>query len=477
MSARVTDTERQLHDLLASLNVVLWRAEPGERRFTFVSDHAEALFGFPVERWLDERGFWLARLHPADRDLVLSREREAVARGADYEIAYRMLAADGRAVGVWDVVRVAVDGDGRPVELRGVTIAVTARLPGSVAFELSSLLTTILGYAEMLLLQTPAADERRRDLDRVREAAERAAGLLRPPAGPGRDAPTAPRPLDVCDTVCSLEPALRHVLPEGAALIVTTAAAVPFAFASAEPFEQCLQALVDDAAREADRGGTVLVEVGAVRLDQTFARRRGGVRGGKYVVVAVTPVASDGGRKTGGRVGLPGVLGIARRRGWGVWTYEAGGLGTTVKLYLPAASAPAGPEGTQPQVAPDATVLLAEADRSLREQVRRALATLGAATLEARDGLDAFRVATRHDGRIDLLVVDMDLPRIGGAEVARRLVAARPGLRVLYLSGYSETALRLAGRLETGAHVFEKPFSLDALVQRTVPLLPPTPAS
>ncbi len=123
-----------------------------------------------------------------------------------------------------------------------------------------------------------------------------------------------------------------------------------------------------------------------------------------------------------------------------------------------------------PLVEAGTAVLLVEDDRAVRGHVRKALAALGLSVLEARDGLEATRIADRR-ARIDLLVTDLVLPGLGGAEVARRLTVARRDLRVLYLSGYTETVLGLRGWLPRGAPFLEKPFSLDTLIRKVTALL------
>ncbi len=490
MGANVTHRERWLDQVLSELGVIVWRAEPEERRFTFVSDGAGALLGYAVGRWLDEPGFWIAHLYPGDREEVLARHRDAVARGTDHQLKYRMLAADGRTVWLRDIVRVLPGSGGRLAELRGVTIDVTGtrtpeapatavsdeapvagRLAGVVADDLGSLLTTILGYAEMLLLQVPPGDERRRDLERIREAAERAPDVLRPLlAFAGSERP-GPRRLDVGDMVRGMAPALRRLVAGRTELVVSIPpAGLPAATAGPGQLESCVLALAAEAGEDAGADGKVLVEVSAARLDQAYARRRESIRPGAYVTVAVTVTPRLAGR-TGHSARMAGAFGLARRNGWGVWTYDEGGLGRTIKLYLPSSEALES-VAEAPSFVPEAgtAVLLVEDDRAVRGHVRKALAALGLSVLEARDGLEATRIADRR-ARIDLLVTDLVLPGLGGAEVARRLTVARRDLRVLYLSGYTETVLGLRGWLPRGAPFLEKPFSLDTLIRKVTALL------
>jgi CheY-like chemotaxis protein len=166
------------------------------------------------------------------------------------------------------------------------------------------------------------------------------------------------------------------------------------------------------------------------------------------------------------------VYGIVKQSGGYVWVYSEVGQGTTFKIYLPRVDAVAGADNPESAgvAAPDlawsnATILLVEDDAAVRSAARRALLRAGFLLIEATDGAEALTLCPKDGGpAIDLVVTDLVMPEIGGIELAAELRARRPGIRVLYMSGYTRDALRRQSVLEAGAVFLEKPFTPQALV-------------
>jgi PAS domain S-box-containing protein len=120
------ESEQRFRDLVSGIDVIVWEADP-DLNFTFVSKRAEDILGFPVEEWLSDTAFIAAHFHPDDRERVVSADKAAIARAEDYELEYRVIAADGKTVWFREYVSVELDGDGRPARLRGVMVDITAR--------------------------------------------------------------------------------------------------------------------------------------------------------------------------------------------------------------------------------------------------------------------------------------------------------------------------------------------------------------
>ncbi|MFW6198600.1 MAG: response regulator [Acidobacteriota bacterium] len=187
----------------------------------------------------------------------------------------------------------------------------------------------------------------------------------------------------------------------------------------------------------------------------------------------------------GTRLGLSSVYGIVKQSGGNIWVYSEPGHGTTFKVYVPAVDAdeadepreaasrrprrkePAVPRGT-------GTVLVVEDDASLRKLVVAALGSAGYTVLQAGDGNEALRVSEEHDGRIDLLLTDVVLPGLDGPRIAETLRERRPGIRVVFMSGYTDDAIVQRGALEKGTALLDKPLRLATLLEKVRDMLSPS---
>jgi CheY-like chemotaxis protein len=184
------------------------------------------------------------------------------------------------------------------------------------------------------------------------------------------------------------------------------------------------------------------------------------------------PTRGQGG---GTGLGLTIVHDIVNQHGGHIWLYSEPGHGTILKIYLPRAEGgarlPKPPESLVASLSGTETILLAEDEAAVRVTVREGLIDQGYVILEAGDGDQALQIAREHGGAIDLLITDMIMPRIGGAEVAEKLGAARPGVKVLFMSGYPEHAAVRNGAIPPGTNYLQKPFSLEALTCRVREIL------
>jgi two-component system cell cycle sensor histidine kinase/response regulator CckA len=239
-------------------------------------------------------------------------------------------------------------------------------------------------------------------------------------------------------------------------------------------------------------GGRLVVETANVELDASYARDHASVKPGKYVMLAVSDTGigmsaetvahifepfyttKENGRGTG--LGLSTVYGIVKQSGGYIWVYSELNHGTTFKVYLPrvdeavesAAAAASKPAAPAKELSGRETILLVEDEPELRELTRTVLATRGYNVIEAMSAEGAERLASdRRDGaKIHLLLTDVIMPGVSGRELAKRVVARQPSVRVLYMSGYTYNVIAENGTLERGVAFLQKPFTPSALVEK-----------
>jgi two-component system, cell cycle sensor histidine kinase and response regulator CckA len=233
-------------------------------------------------------------------------------------------------------------------------------------------------------------------------------------------------------------------------------------------------------------GGKLTVETANVLLDESYAREHIGAQSGPYVMIAVTDngtgmsesvrqrvfepffTTKEVGKGTG--LGLSTVYGIVKQSGGYIWVYSELGVGTTFKVYLPRVDAPADSTAirvpAQTSYGGTETVLLVEDEDGVRALVRQVLTRHGYTVLEARHGGEALLHCERHNGRIHLLLSDVVLEQMSGPELAKRLLALRPDLKVLFVSGYTDDAIIHQGVLSSDTAFLQKPFTTEALAKK-----------
>jgi len=349
------------------------------------------------------------------------------------------------------------------------------RLAGGVAHDFNNLLTTILGFAEQLSAQL-GEDPRRGEVDEILRAGERAAALTQQLLAFSRKQILAPQPVDLNGVVTSMEKMLRRVIGEDVDLVTSLGPDLGHVMADAGQIGQVVVNLAVNARDAMPDGGTLTLETGRVKGHVHLTVRDTGhgmdARTQSHLFEPFF-TTKEVGKGTG--LGLATVYGVISQAGGTIECESAPGAGTSFRITFPrvegeesgVVATSAGPEPPAAS-SPGAreTILLVEDEETVRRLGRRILEGKGYLVLEAKDGADALLVAAAHPGPIDLLVADLVMPGMSGREVAQKLTADRPGLKVLFVSGYTEdTAIRRRVS-ESDVSFLQKPFTVDALSRK-----------
>jgi len=361
-------------------------------------------------------------------------------------------------------------------------------LAGGVAHDFNNLLTTIIGNAQFALTEMERNDPVYEDIEEIRKAGERGADLTRRLLTFSRRETRHPETLDLNEIVRDMDKLLRRLVREN--IEVRTVPAPDLWPVRVDPgqMEQVIMNLVVNARDVMLQGGEVTIETANVELDRSYFRARGlAERPGPYVMLAVTDTGPGMDEETMGRIfepffttkergagtglGLSTVYGVVKESGGYVWPYSEVGMGTTMKVYLPraegSAAAVPGRETEDKEIDGGHVVLVVEDDESLRKLAVKSLTRAGYEVLAAADGAEALRVSGECEGVIHLLLTDVVMPGLNGAELAARITALRPGIAVIYMSGYPGNALSGKGVPSSSEDFIQKPFTPDGLC-RTV---------
>jgi PAS domain S-box-containing protein len=365
-----------------------------------------------------------------------------------------------------------------------------ARLAAGIAHDFNNLLTAIRCSADLLADSLPGDDERHGDVADIARASERAAGLTRQLLGFARQQVVEPRVLDLNALLTEFADILARALPEQIEQVMSLDPALGRVRADRDQLLQVVLALAMNARDAMPDGGVLLVNTANAELDAaSVPATLGGMSltPGPYVVLGVSDTGVGMDAETQARIfepffttkapgqgtglGLASVYGIVKQAGGFIWARSRPGLGTRFTVYLPRVDEAAEPAATLEQagtgdVRGDETVLVVEDEPIILDLATRVLRSHGYTVLRAAGGEEALATMAGHEGRVDLLVTDVVMPRMGGPTLAERLLAGQPDLRVLYMSGYTEGDIVRHRVLQRGVHLLEKPFTPRQLAER-----------
>jgi PAS domain S-box-containing protein len=488
-----------LHAVVQSSPLAIYTLDPASRVRTW-NPAAETLYGWTAAEVVGQPLPTIG----ADRDDHL-RLRERALGGetlSGMEITRRR--KDGTPVTVSASVAPIHDGMGRVAGVLAIAHDLTGlrqlelqyrqaqkmeavgRLAGGIAHDFNNLLTAILGITGLLLENLDPASPDRLDIAEIEKAAKRAAGLTRQLLVFSRQQVLEPRVLDLNNLVTNLERMLRRLIGEDVVLETRLDAERGLVRADPGHLEQAIVNLVVNARDAMPNGGHLTIGTTEADFETPPTEPTVPVRPGAYVVLTVTDTGvgmdaatqarlfepffttKEPGRGTG--LGLATVYGIVKQSDGFIWAQSALGQGTTFKLLLPRVTdSPAMPEAARrpgTTMGGTETILLVEDQEEVRTLITRILVDRGYVVLAATNGDQALELLQQHPHGIQLLLTDVVMPGLNGRELAQRVTAARDGLSVLYVSGYTGEAVLRHGLLEPGVAFLHKPFTPDVLARK-----------
>ena len=470
----------------------------------YVNPQFEAMLGYSADDWRADPDLYTRVVHPDDRDRVGTEIREARAGGDGFRSEYRMVAKDGHVVWVHDESVYLRGDEGQLARVEGFLVDVTERkdlessllqaqkldavgaLAGGIAHDFNNLMSAVIGFGELALGRMNAEDSVRAQVEQMVRAGERASAMTNQLLAFSRKQMLQPRVLDLNEVVSESEKLLGRLIEEDIELACVLAADLDAVEADRVQLEQVIVNLVVNARDAMPRGGKLTIETANIELDGNYAASHFDVEPGRYVMLAVTDTGLGMDTETQARIfepffttksqgegtglGLATVFGIVKQSGGDVSVYSEPGRGTTFKLYLPRADRRSDRrERTDPGstwLEGCETILVAEDEELVRELVCEVLEACGYVVLAASSPTQALEVAAGRAGPIDLLLTDVVMPELSGGELAERLTALRPELRVLYSSGYPDDAVVRHGVLEADVAFLAKPFTPETLTRK-----------
>jgi len=358
------------------------------------------------------------------------------------------------------------------------------QLAGGVAHDFNNLLAVISNYAAFISEEVADGGAPgdlgsvRDDVRQIQLAADRAAELTHQLLAFARRDVVQPRSLDLNEVIAQVEQLLIRTLGEHVILKTDLAPALCPVLADPGQIEQVLVSLAVNARDAMPSGGTLVVQTSVTSIGESDAAGRVGLAPGRYACMKISdtgvgmpgevidrafePFFTTKPKGEGTGLGLATVYGIITQARGYVQIYSEPGLGTTITILMPATgqSVRGGPgRGQQPVGGGDETVLIVEDEPAMREVAGRILSRRGYHVIAAASGPEAIELVTSHPGDIDVLLTDVIMPKMLGKEVAERIRALRPGVKVLFMSGYTQGVLDSQGVVEAGVNLIEKPFT------------------
>jgi len=480
--------------------------------FTYINPAIEKMMGFEPDEWIGSRlsdHCSQERFEQMSGLVMEALQRLPEATPVLFET--EMLNKDGKGVPLEMRSKFVMDQDGKPIALQGVARDISerkkheaererlrtqltqaqkmesiGRLAGGVAHDYNNMLSVISGFAELGMEKTAPGDPLRADLEEILRAARRSANITRQLLAFARRQTISPRVIDLNDTVEGMLKMLRRLIGEDIDLSWQPAPGRHYVRMDPSQLDQILANLLVNARDAIGDVGKVTIETGRVRFDEAYCAEHPGFMPGDFVLLAVSdngrgmdrqtldnlfePFFTTKGVGEGTGLGLSTVYGIVKQNEGFINVYSEPDKGTAFRIYLLRYRGET--ELDVPFDEEDAprgrgeTVLIVEDEAPILELAARILEEAGYSVLKASGPLRALALAETYKGGIQLLITDVVMPEMNGRDLARKLQALHPDLKVLFMSGYTANVIAHHGVLDAGVHFIQKPFSNRGLMQK-----------
>jgi PAS domain S-box-containing protein len=496
-------------DLLKHVDAVIWAAELPAKRFLYVNEKAQELLGYPAEKWLHTPSFWADRIHPDDRERVLTWYQHAIDNWNRKSCEYRVQTSNGRTIWLNESVRLLRDEESGTRHLIGIATDVTerrlleaqivraqrmealTRLSGRVSHEIENLLMIVGGYAEELIGGLEPGSPLRADMQEIVAATERLRSLSAQLSSLTRKPAQAPGPVDLNELLLKVEPSLRASLGAAVELEMKRFPTAAIVNANADQLREVVQGLVERARRAMPGGGKITIDCSPFEIDAE-TRPEATLRPGAYAVLAIedtgTSLDAEAMASAFEPLGAPALSRLyLLARHWGGDIAVAGRMpqGTVFRVFLPLletraaterATAPTGvtPRVPAPVSAPEPiqqTILVIEDEPGIRGLIRKILRRQGYDVLEAANREEGLKLCDSGAVKIHLLIADLAAAPESARELLEKMRAHFPNAKALLVSGYADEAPPNPEDFPSGTAFLQKPFTLGSLVNRVKEVL------
>jgi len=494
---RLQESREMLRGMIESAAAGIYMVQEG--KFRYVSPLFEEISGYTKDELIGT--YSLAYIHPEDREATRKRAIENLKGQSNLPHEFRFMKKDGKPIWILEKVasiqykgqRAAVGSFMDITErkrlqdmfLQSQKMEGIGRLAGGIAHDFNNLLLAITGYASFARDALSPGNPARRDIDKVLEAANRAATLTQRLLAFSRRQILNPQVINLNNLIHSLDEMLRRLIGEDIHLVIVPAPNLGAVQVDPSQIEQVIVNLAVNARDAMPDGGRLTIETANVTLDEKYPGQHLVPTPGHFVMLSISDTGigmtkevkehlfepffttKEVGKGTG--LGLATVYGIVKQHQGHINVYSEPGQGTTVKVYLPRVDGRAESPGVEEEdhtPCGSETVLVVEDDSAVRRLLVRVLRELGYTVLEATHGGEALEVADEHAGNIHLLLTDVVMPEMNGKALADRLSARHPDLRVLYISGYTDNSIAERHIVDHSADFLEKPFTVATLARK-----------